>query len=267
MAAGAHLQHRGGISGVDQPQRGGQQRVHRRVVAAQPRLVGSLPEQGHDAAPLRRFLDLVDDREVLLRSDREALRHGGQSTGDRQLPGTSLLPAQTVQEHCADAVVPKSPRLARPGVDHEQAFLERGREQLLDRVRRLAGRGLQQGQLRSPAQTRHRLDHLPGPRRHPRDARPEQLGDLGPSQPITSRPVVPLPAVSGWRQHAVALQCVEQLDGAVRVATRVRLDRRHQPRRPRAIRVQHVGDHLDEARFGQVVQRDLSHSALVAPSG
>ena len=48
---------------------------------------------------------------------------------------------------------------------------------------------------------------------------------------------------------------------------RVRLDRRDQARRARPIRVQHVGDHLDEARSRQVVQRDVSHSGLLAPSG
>ena len=77
---------------------------------------------------------------------------------------------------------------------------------------------------------------------------------------------VPPPPGGRRGQHAVAAQRVEQLHRLVRIAGRVRLDQLGQGRRRGRIHVQHLGDHGDQTRHGQVVQPQVPHPGLLAPS-
>jgi hypothetical protein len=78
VATGVHLDQRGGLPRLDQPQRGCQQRVHQHVVPDQSGLVGGATQQPHHQVSLRRVGDGVDHRQVLLRGHREQLRHPGE---------------------------------------------------------------------------------------------------------------------------------------------------------------------------------------------
>ena len=223
------------VSRVDQPQRGRQQRVHQRVVADQRRLVGGAPQQPHHLAPLRRVVDRVDHRQVLLGRDREQLRHPGQPPRQGQLQGASPRRVQPAQDRLADPVV------AEPHRRHARrapspAGPRRGRAPAAVPPR-AAG---------SPVAACSRLSSARPPRHAIASSSCRDAAGMASTRAASS------PATSDWprcartaassHRHppavavssAVAAQRVEQLHGLVRIAARVRLDHLDQaaPRRP-----------------------------------
>ena len=111
VPAGVHLHQRGGLARVDQPQRARQERVHQGVLADQRRLVGGAAQQPHHPSALRRIVDRVGHRQVLLGRDGEQLRHLGQPPRHGQLQGLSPRRIQPGQNRLAEAVVAKPHRL------------------------------------------------------------------------------------------------------------------------------------------------------------
>ena len=162
VTAGVHFGERAGLTRLDRPKRGGQQRMHQRVVPGQHGLAGGAPQQPHHLALLRGINDRIGHRQVLLRRDREQLRHRRQPPRHGQLHGAPPPGLQPAQDRLADPVVPEPHRRMCPGLCHQQALIEGGCQRLIHHVGRLAGGGLQQAQLGPAAQARHRLRHLPG---------------------------------------------------------------------------------------------------------
>ena len=172
------------------------------------------------------------------------------------------------KDRLADAVVAEPHRLMRPGLRHQQALVEGGRQRLLHHARRFAGGGLQQAQLGPPAQTRHRLHQPPatapaGPRPAPPAARPPRSGPGGRAPPprptATRRPSRP---ARPSRRSALSSSTV-----SYGLPRRVRVDHLGQARRRGRVHVQHLGDHGDEAGRRQVVQPQVPHSGLFPPPG
>ena len=267
VTAGVHRGERGGLARVDRRKRGGQQRMDQRVVADQRGLAGGPPQQPHHLAPLGGIGDRADGRQVLLRRGREQLRHPGQPPRHGQLQGAPPPGLEPAQHRLADPVVPEPHRRMRPGLGHQQALLESGRQRLVHRTGRLAGGGLQHAELGTPAQARHRLQHGPGLLRQGGGTRRQQPGHLGPAQVRAHRRLVPPPPGGRRGQQAVAAQRVEQLYRLIRVAARVRLDHRGQARGRGPVHAQHLGDHRGQARARQAAQPQVPHRGLIEPAG
>ena len=207
VAAGAHLDQRGGLVRVDQPQRGGQQRVHQRVVADQPRLVGGAPQQPHHLTALRRVVDGVDHRQVLLRRDREQLRHPGQPPRHRQLQGASPLRVQPAQDRprgcgrggTAPPVAPRAPSPAGPRPARAPAAAPPRPPARRSRSAARSARPARPGRPSPPPAARDA-------RRQGLDPRRQQPGQLGPAQAGAHRRRRPTatrrPSRSGRRRGA-----------------------------------------------------------------
>ena len=259
VASGPQRDERGRLVGVGQLQRGAQQRVHQHVVADQPRLVGGAPEEAHHLTALRLVVDGVDDRQVLLRRHREQLRHPGQPPRHRQLHGLPPPRVQPLHDRVPDAVVAEPHRLSRPGLHHQQALVQRRRQSLRQRGRRLAGRRLHDAQVDLPAEAGHDLRRRPRAGRQGLDPRHQQLGRLGPAEVGADRRDVPPPPGGGRGDEPLAAQGVEQLHGLVRVAVGMRCDRLDELRRRTPVRVHHLGDQADRGGHGQVVEVQVLH--------
>ncbi len=158
-------------------------------------------------------------------------------------------------------------RLMRPGLCHQEALAEGGRQSLVYHARWFAGGGLQQAHFGSPAKAGHRLHHLPGRRRHRGSTRGQQPGSLRLAQVSAHRRRIPPPPGGRRGQHAVAAQRVEQLQRLIRIAMRVRGDHLGQARRRRRVHVEHLRSHGDKTRDGQVCQPQVPHSGLFTPPG
>jgi hypothetical protein len=167
-------------------------------------VVGGAAQQLHCLLSLGGVVDGVDYGQVLFGGDREQLRHPGQSPRHGQLQCASPMRVEPAQDRLAGAVVAEPHRLVGARFDHQDALVEGRRQQLFHDTRRLAGRGLQHPDRDTPAETRHRLQQLPGPRRYGLDARREQLADLGAAQMGVHGRRVPPPPGGGWGEHAVA---------------------------------------------------------------
>ena len=70
-----------------------------------------------------------------------------------------------------DAVVAEAHRLTPPGLHHQEAVVEGGRQPFLHDAGGLAAGGLQDAQLGPPSEACHRLDHFPRRHRQGVDAR------------------------------------------------------------------------------------------------
>ena len=250
VAGSVRLDQRGGFTWVDQAQGCCQQRVHQPVVADQRGLVGRAPKQVRHPSPLRRVVERVDHGQVLLGRDGEELRLGGEPPCHRQLDAASPRWRKPGHDRLMDAVVAEAHRLTPPRLHHQEAVVEGGRQPFLHDAGGLAAGGLQNAQLGPPSEACHRLDHLPRRHRQGVDARRRYARGLGLVEMTPDRRVVPPPSRGRGRQQPVAAQSIEQLDGLVRVAGRLALDRPDEAGRGVAFHVQRLGDHRDEARPG-----------------
>jgi hypothetical protein len=253
LAAGPHLEQRGGVPPVDQRKRGAEQRAGQRVVGDHPGVVGGPPQQLDHPPPLGWILDRVDHGQILLGRGREQIRRAGQPPGHGQVQLSPPDRAQPVQDRLLDPVVPEPHRLLRPRLDHQHTLIQSRSQQPLQHPGRLTGRHLQRARRRPPTETGHHLHHPPRPLRHHRDRRPQQpISSLRPVEPGPHLDRVPTPTHLRHAEHTVPAHRVEQLHRLVRVPRRVRPDQLDQPRRRTRIHMQHLGNHRHQTRPGQI---------------
>ena len=245
VAAGVHLDQRGGLARVDQPQRGGQQRVHQRVVADQRapgrRRAAAAPPP--DAAPRGRRPRRPPAGTARPRPRtapaRAASRRAMASCRSRRRCGSS-----PPQDRLADPVVAEPHRLSRPGLDHQQALVEGGRQRL-----------------RPPRRPARRSRSAAG------SARPARPGTPSPPPAAATRPAAPRPGAASSRPASDRPRCARTAAAshrhppAVAVSTPsrrsalssstvsyglpggVRVDHLDQVRRRGRVHVQHLRDH------------------------
>ena len=148
---------------------------------------------------------------------------------------------------------------SRSGLHHQQALVQRRRQSLRQRGRRLAGRRLHDAQVDLPAEAGHDLRRRPRARRQGLDPRHQQPGGLGPAEVGADGRDVPPPPGGGRGDEPLAAQGVQQLHRLVRVAVGMRCDRLDELRRRAPVRVHHLGDQADRGGHGQVVEVQVLH--------
>ena len=148
------------------------------VIPHQRGLFGGAAQQCHHRRALPGVGDRVDDREVLLGGDGEQLRSDRQPPRHRQVQAVPPLGINLGEDRFTDAVVTESHRVMGPGLGHQNDLFEGRCQALFHHFGRLGGRGRQHAELGSPAQTRHRLQHVPGGGRQGRQPGHRKFGHL-----------------------------------------------------------------------------------------
>ena len=264
---GVHAHARRGVVDVDEPQRGGHERLDHGVVADQPGLVGGAVQHRHHLTALGRILDRVDDRQILLGGHGVQLRHGDQPPRQVQLERASPLGVEPAQDRLADPVMPEPHRDTLAGLDDQQALVEGGRERPVDVRRRRAGRDPQDADLGAPAEARHRLDDPLGVGRHRRHARRQGPGHArtGPGARARRRSSQRHPAAVAVNTPA-RRSALSSSTTLVRIARGVLVDRGRQIGRGSRVDAEHVGDHRHHAWRPKVLQVQVPDRRLGSPA-